>query len=254
VNADVWTWRPEPDPHARLRLVCIPYAGGAPTAFRRWPHLVPRGVEICAAQLPGRGLRRSEAPLACMEAIVNDGLRGLRAFRDRPFALFGHSFGAWIAFELARALRRAGERAPVHLLVSGAKAPHLHRAKEPAALTDDALVAQLLEWNGTPREILDSPEMIQLFLPSIRADYLAYNRYGSREEAPLDVPITAFGGLRDTLVSEEQVAAWSRHTTAAFDAQRIPGDHFFIATRQAVFGAALHATLRTVLAKCEEQR
>jgi medium-chain acyl-[acyl-carrier-protein] hydrolase len=226
-----WLVRPRPNPAAALRLFCLPHAGGAASLYRQWPDRLPAGVEVCAVQLPGRESRFREPLFARWQPLVAALAESLRAAIDRPYAVFGHSMGALVAFELVRHLRRLGMPQPAHLLVSGHPAPH-RRPDEPVihALPDPQFVAELRQRNGTPDIVLDDAELMQLFLPLLRADFAVCETYVFQSDQPLDCPITAFGGLDDTPVTPERIDAWRELTTAAFERHMFPGDHFFHTT------------------------
>jgi len=228
-TADLWLGRQRRTQAPRLRLFCFPYAGGNSQIFRTYPPSLPGDVEVCAVKLPGREKRFGEPPLESVEAIV-DGLASvLGGELDLPFAIFGHSLGALAGFELARRLAATSGRSPEHLWVSGHRAPHL---PDPNPLIhdcpDDEIVAELRRLNGTPQEVFDSPELLALLLPLLRADFTAAETYVYRQAAPLECPITALGGARDELVSPEELEPWREYSSAQFRLEMFPGDHFFI--------------------------
>jgi surfactin synthase thioesterase subunit len=231
-----------------LRLFCLPYAGAGAALYRPWAALVPDGVELCPVLLPGREGRHREAPhtdLCELAVVLADALDG---WLDRPFALFGHSMGAWIAFELAREARRRGYE-PAHLFVSGRPAPQLVVSEAPIhALPDEAFVEAVGQRYGAiPDVIRNDPDLLRLFLPTLRADLTMIERYVYRSEAPLTVPITAFGGTHDPRADRAQLEAWREQTIDRFDLQMHPGDHFFIRTgREALLVDLSAALLATV--------
>lgn len=222
------------DGAARLRLFCFPYAGGGALIYRDWAAKLPAEIEVCPAQFPGRGNRRHEPCYTSMRHLVEGAATAILPYLDRPFAFFGHSMGALVAFELARELRGRGEPAPIHLLVSGRAGPQVPR-RTPITynLPEPLFVERLRQLNGTPKEVLEDPEMMQLMIPLLRADFEISQTYAYQPGAPLDCPITAFGGLEDNHVTPEGLSAWREQTTAAFDARLLPGDHFFLHTAKA---------------------
>lgn len=230
-NVSLWVTSFQPNPRARLRLFCFPYAGGGSHIFRQWPAGLPADVELCAVQLPGRGRRVRETPFKSMQPLVETLAEVLPPFFDRPFAFFGHSMGASIGFELARRLRRAGAEGPAHLLVSGRQPPQAPYTDRGTYLLSDAeLIEELRQLNGTPAEVLEHAEMMQLLLPLMRADLELIQTYISEPEPPLSCPISAFGGLRDEEADRDALQQWAEQTTAEFSLQMFPGDHFFLHT------------------------
>lgn len=226
-----WLARSRPDPRARLRLFCFPYAGGTTHIFRRWPEALPPSVEVCAAQLPGRGPRIGERPYSNLHDLAEALLPVIAERRDLPFAFFGHSMGALFAFELARLLRRSGGPSPVHLFASGRRAPQLPDTLPPTYnLPDAEFLEELRRLNGTPPEVLEHPELLELMIPHLRADFEVVQTYVYAEGPPLDIPVSVYGGLEDEEVSVEDLEGWREQTTAAFSLRMFPGDHFFIDT------------------------
>lgn len=226
-----WLSHYRPNPQSVLRLLCFPYAGGAGNIFRPWSGLLPQTVEVCPIEFPGHGYRRRETPFTDLLSLVRAAAQALFPYLDKPFALFGHSMGATISFELARALRAEHQLNPVHLFVSGRPAPQLRMT---APRTYDLPEAQFLErlhrLNGTPSEVLAHPELMQLTLPLLRADFQMIETYTYLPLPPLECPLTAFGGLQDEEVNHEQLAAWRAQTTEHFSLRLLPGDHFFLRT------------------------
>jgi medium-chain acyl-[acyl-carrier-protein] hydrolase len=218
-----------PRPNARLRLICLPFAGGGASRYREWPAHLPDDVEVVPIQPPGRENRFGEPAVDSMELLASQLLDELISYLDRPFALFGHSMGALIAFELTRRLRPLGLE-PAHFFVSGHKAPHLpdHRPAGRHALPDREFVAAIRTLNGIPPEVLASEDLMSLLLPTLRSDFKLVETYVYRPQAPLRCPVSVFGGLQDTEASHDELAAWSRHTTGPVEVHLLPGDHFFV--------------------------
>ena len=226
---DPWIMRPRPNPRAALRLFCLPHAGGGASTFRGWADQLPADVEVCPVQLPGRENRIAEAPYDRVGPLVEALAGALAGWSEIPFAVFGHSNGALIGFELARHLRRTGAPGPVHLFASGRRAPDVaQRGRDIHALPEADLLEDLRELGGLPAAILENAEIRALILPLLRADMALTENYQFAEEAPLDIPITGYGGLADPKVSREELEAWGRHTAAGFRARFFPGDHFYL--------------------------
>lgn len=217
--------------HPRLRLLCLPYAGGGGFIFRPWgaSDAIPDDVAVCSVQLPGRENRYRERGYCDMPALVEHLADAMPRLDDLPFVLFGHSMGAFIGFELARSLRRKGLQGPVHLVMSGAAAPQSGEpGRSPRDLDDAELIRRVRRVGGMPESVLDNPELVRMAMPILRADFSMMEAYRPQQEAPLDCPITAFGGSDDPIVSLSSLASWVRHTVGSFAMEVLPGDHFFI--------------------------
>jgi medium-chain acyl-[acyl-carrier-protein] hydrolase len=246
---DPWIQRPLPRPHARLRLLLLPHAGGAASTFRGWADALPAEVEVCPVQLPGRENRMAERAFTSVPPLVEALAAALERWRDLPYAVFGHSNGALIGFELARLVRRTGTPGPVHLFASGRRAPDVPARHPPVwTLTDDGFLEQLKELGGMPREILEHPELLALLLPLLRADMTLADTYAYADEPPLSLPITTFGGIDDTKATRDDVEAWARHTTAPFAMHVFAGDHFFIFSQREPLLRVLSEALRQTVA------
>ena len=231
-----------------IPLVCLPYAGGGASIFRAWKRSPPPGIEICPLQLPGREGRLREAPHRCVETLVAEILPPLRPLIGRPFALFGHSMGALIAFELARRLRAEGAPVPAHLFVSGHRAPQLPNPRSPLAhLPDAAFLAELrTRYDGVPAEVLRHPDLMALLLPCLRADLALVEDYQCDVAEPLACPISVYGGEDDPVANEAELAAWRAQTRGEFTLTRFAGTHFFIRSAREELLAALSRELALV--------
>lgn len=212
----------------RYQLFCFPYAGGGASIYRSWQAETGPSIEIHPVRLPGRESRISEAPMFSVDELVESIVHEIAPLIHGPFALFGYSFGALLAFETARKLRRKGF-APERLMIAALKAPHLPLRRKPIHHLPDSLLAdEIRRFSGTPEAVLENPELMNLLLPAIRADFTAYERYRYRAEAPLDCPTTAMRGATDASVSSDELAEWSQHTSAVFTRHVFPGGHFFL--------------------------
>ncbi|WP_432106453.1 thioesterase II family protein [Streptomyces sp. AA1529] len=243
--ASTWfrTFHPRPD--ARITLVCLPYAGGSAGAFFSLSERLPAGIEVLVAQYPGRQDRIREPCLSTVPELARGAFEELGArVADRPFALFGHSMGGAVAFELARLLERHGPAAPRTLFVSGRRAPSIAADRGVRFLDDAGLFEKLRELEGTDSRILDEPELLRLVLPAVRADYGAAETYHTRADAVVGSPVVALAGDRDAHVRLEEAAAWRGHTTGAFDLKVFPGGHFFLTDHEPEIAALLTDTLR----------
>jgi medium-chain acyl-[acyl-carrier-protein] hydrolase len=223
-----------------LRLFCFPHAGGGGAAFKSWAGSLPRSIVV----VPMRP-QKTDKP-DNMAGLVAALYESVQSYLDEPFAFFGHSMGAVVAFELARLLRRERRPAPRILVASGARAPQFRRGHvPPPEPTEAEFVEALRRLQGTPREVLDSPKILQLILPALREDASIYRNYIYGEEPPLDSPIRAYGGAEDPNISRAHLEAWAQQTTAAFAVHIFPGGHFYLQTHRLEFLAALTQDLTT---------
>lgn len=233
MSTQLWLRRLKPNPQARLRLFCFHFAGGSASTFRTWPALLAERrpeIEVCAVQPPGRENRLKEKPFSQVSALVDALIAPLRPDLDRPFALFGHSMGAIVAYELAQALTRLGVP-PTHLLVSGRRAPGTVERYAPIhqAPTDDALLRAIQQRYGNlPELLLQDAELKAIYAPLLRADFTLVESYTPSTLAPLPCPITAFGGASDPIATEAELNAWRTVTQSDFVLHLLSGGHFYL--------------------------
>jgi medium-chain acyl-[acyl-carrier-protein] hydrolase len=235
-----------PNPRPRLRVLCFPYAGGGASAFNGWidqlPAQVLAQIELLAVQLPGHESRVNEETFDNLSPLLDALVPIVRRYSDTPFAFVGHSMGALISFELARHLRRQKHPGPAHIVVSGHRAPQLPDP-QPAirGLPAVEFLARLREMGGTPEAVLEAPELMELLLPVLRADFSLCETYVYPQEEPLDCSITAWGGNDDRRVSSVELLAWGAQSTGLFSLHMFPGNHFFIhSARSAVLQVLAH--------------
>jgi len=209
------------------RLFCFHSAGGAASAYQGWAELLPAGVELVAVQLPGRESRFTEPPHDRMAPLVGDLTEVLDPLLDRPFAFFGHSMGARVAFSLAHAL---GERGPARLFVAGSPAPSLLVPVPAWNGSDAGLVRYLADLGGTPPEVLADAELLSLLLPALRADLTVVATWDYPDHEPLTCDLHALSGRLDPYAPPARMAAWAKETSAAFTLDTLPGGHFFVRT------------------------
>lgn len=243
-SAAKWFSGKRAHPAPRLRLFCFPYGGGGASIYRQWQLFLPDDVELCLVNLPGREARFSEAPF-CQVGPMAAALAGaIEPLLDRPAVFFGHCMGALAAFELARELRRNGQRQPTRLLVSGRTAPQIaHAGPFLHALGDADLTLQLRAMGGTPEALLGNAGLMRALAPMLRADFSVTENYVYGDEAPLPCPIDAFGGAEDAFVTAAQLDAWRVQTTAQCSSQIFPGGHFFLNAERERLLAAVVAKL-----------
>ena len=232
-TVDDWIRRPKVNPRARLRLFCFPFSGGAASFYNTWMNGLPREVELCPVQPPGRGSRFREPPFTDISPLVCSLSRIIRAYSEIPFAFFGHSVGALIGFELARELRRRDGLRPARLFVSGRRAPHIsHRGPHKHKMPRSELIQTLRQYNGAPELVLKEPELMEIFLPILRADFSVGETYTYGDDRSLDCPITAFGGSHDKEASHDDLMAWGEHTNSEFRIKVFSGEHFYLKRAQ----------------------
>lgn len=243
-----WAVCLKPAPRAALRLICFPYAGGGAAVFHSWAGPLGPNIEVWAVRAPGRESRFHEALLSTFDELLAETVAGLHSALDAPFALFGHSLGALLAFEVARTRQRQGKRQPAALIVSGSRPPHIPFT-EPSIghLPDESFIAALSSrYQGIPAEVLAHRELLELCLPVLRADIQVVESYRLPADGTLACPLTAIGGLHDPLVSSDDLSAWKEHTSGAFAVRCVRGDHFFLNRSTAVVldfvREALHKT------------
>ena len=242
-------WFPgiETTPRGRLRLFCFPHAGGGTSAYLPWKTSL-EAFSVCPVRLPGHESRAAEKPVESMTAVVRLLADAIEPWVTDPFAFFGHSMGAGIAFELTRELRRRGKPMPATLAVSGTRAPQLRQGwVPPPPPSDEELVAQLRRLEGVPADVLEHPEALALMLPALRADLLLFRQYTYSVEEPLPVPIAAYAGAGDPNVRPEQVQAWGEQTSAGFEFREFPGGHFFLFQPGMDFPAVLADSLQPLV-------
>lgn len=222
-----WLHAPRPRPDAALRLYCLPYAGAGASAFREWPRALGElgPYEVVAVQYPGRENRLREDPYIDLDAMAD----AVTASIEGPYAVFGHSIGARLAFELCRRLRERPVPAPSALLVSGCPAPQ----NPPAAvrdsdLPDEEFLARVAGMGGLPGEVVSDPELRALVLPVLRSDFARVDDYRYEPGPPLPCPLTAYVGDADPEADPVTAAGWREQTAADFALRVLPGDHFFL--------------------------
>lgn len=212
-----------------LRIFCLPYAGAGSSRYFRWSTHFPANVEICPVLLPGREGRLREPAFNDLQTLVHTVADALVGALDRPFALFGHSMGALISFELARCLRRELNVLPFHLFVSGSRAPQLPDPDPQVhALPDAQFCERVRQMDGAEDSIRDHDEYMALMLPMLRADFELCETYTYYPDDPLECPISAFGGLDDATTPLEDLSAWEQQTADSLVLRLFAGGHLFL--------------------------
>jgi medium-chain acyl-[acyl-carrier-protein] hydrolase len=234
-----WLTCPQPRPDAALRLICLPHAGSGAAMFHPFASLLPSSIEMMAVQLPGRETRLAEAPFRRLEPLIDGLLEGIRDALTRPFAFFGHSMGALIAFELTRALRRHGLPMPGTVVVSGRRAPTVLNAEPPLhVLPDSEFVDALVKrYDAIPLVIRNEPELMALFVPVLKADFATFETHAHRDEPPLDCALAIYGGRDDP--QTRQMDGWADLFAGPTNSRIFDGGHFYFTDQRKALVSAL---------------
>jgi medium-chain acyl-[acyl-carrier-protein] hydrolase len=227
-----WLVRPRPKSTAAMRMFCFPHAGGGASAYRGWAENMAGEIDLCYIQLPGRENRLAESPFTALEPLADLLATALAPWLDRPYIFYGHSFGAIVAFEIARELRRRGFAEPEHLFMSASRAPHLRWPHPPIGQLTvlDLLHEVHRRYDAVPAEIFEDVELQELFVPALRADLTMLETYRYSPERPLRCGITVFGGRQDPMVDTAALDGWRNHTEGEFQVHLLEGGHMLLQT------------------------
>lgn len=240
----VWLRRFHPAPDARVRLLCFPHAGGSATFYFPVSRTLSGPVEVLPVQYPGRQDRRAEPCVGDIGELADRVVDELLSLDTKPLALFGHSMGAMVAYEVARRLESRGIK-PSCLFVSGRRAPTRVRVENVHQRDDNGLIDELKKLSGTDSQILGDPDVLRMILPAIRSDYKAVESYRHEPGPPLDCPVVALTGDDDPQVTLDEAKAWSEHTVGGFELEVYQGGHFYLNSHAA-------AVMKTISARIEE--
>ncbi|WP_343245012.1 alpha/beta fold hydrolase [Streptomyces sp. SID14478] len=216
-----------------MRLVCLPHAGGSASFYFPLSKALSPAVDVLAVQYPGRQDRRHEPNISSIPELADRIFEAIRHLDDRPLALFGHSMGAVLAYEIALRLEDAGLPAPARLFVSGRRAPSRDRDERLHMGSDEQLLAEMRKLGGSHATLLADPGVVEMIMPALRSDYHAVESYRCTPGRRLACPVTALTGDKDPRVSIEEAAAWEEHTTGPTELQVFPGGHFFLSDQSA---------------------
>ncbi|MFI9617119.1 thioesterase II family protein [Streptomyces sp. NPDC052023] len=239
-----WIRRHLPVGDPRIRLLCFPHAGGTASFFRSWPKHVPADVEVLSLRYPGREDRLNEPFIDTMEPLADAIAEALPPLLDRPLAFFGHSMGASIAHEVAVRLEARHGFTLHRLMVSARPAPQLLPAYDFDLGNDEALVADVRRLDKNSGAILDDPDLRELVLPAIRADYSLVRGYQPQDVRTVKSPIAAYVGDADPEVSTADVEGWNAVSAAGFRFRVFDGDHFYLVPHEKALVADVAEQLR----------
>ncbi len=224
-------WFPywKPNPAARLRLFCFPFAGGSASTFHRWALAgLSKEVDALAVQYPGHETRMREPLHHRVPDMVEALGPVIQPLLDRPYAFLGYSLGCLVSLELAHWLRRQGAPAPVGMLLAACTPPHQRKTRGRYTLPDKDFIADFNRYGGMPAAVLASKELMELMMPVLRADIEQVDEYSVPTEPPLSLPFALWGGQEDTNPSPQGLEGWRDFTTGSVELQVLPGGHFFI--------------------------
>lgn len=227
-----------------IQLICFSHAGGSAALYRPWVKLLAPGIQLVVCQLPGRANRLFETPYEAMSALVTDLLEAMQPLLNKPFAFFGHSMGTKVAYELALALQQQCNAKPVHFFAAASAAP-FHPRKRPDihALDNSEFIAAIKKLGGTPSAVLDNAELMELCLPTLRADFKLVETYLNSSRAKVDCDLSLLGGVMDHTVTPSELADWNKVFSRAEKPQWFPGDHFFINQQASAIIKTIHHKL-----------
>ena len=245
-DTDLWVRRFHPAPSTPTQLVCFPHAGGSASFYFPLSRALATTTDVLTVQYPGRQDRRAEPCFDSVTELADAVTEVLLPTLDRPVALFGHSMGASLAFEVAMRMERRSVE-PVALFVSGRRAPSRFREENFHLRDDDTLLREVARLSGTDSQVLQDEEVLRMVLPAIRGDYRAAETYRFVGGDPLHTPIHAHTGESDPKAELDDVRAWSTHTTGRFTMTTYPGGHFYLSEQTGKLTDAIaHELLRTV--------
>ncbi|MFF0740136.1 thioesterase II family protein [Streptomyces sp. NPDC004111] len=239
----LWIRSFHPSSPGAPRLLCLPHAGGSASFYFPVSAALSPAVDVLAVQYPGRQDRRLDPAAESVEALADDLFRVLDADDETPLALFGHSMGAVVGFELARRLEEAG-RPPAAFFASGRRGPAIHRVETVHRRDDAGLIEEIKKLNGTDMTLLDDAEILEMILPSLRADYRLVESYRRGPGTRLSCPVVALTGDNDPRVTVEEARRWAEETSGPFELRVHPGGHFYLASQQRAVNAQIADYLR----------
>lgn len=231
ISESAWLTRIRPSQAPMVRLVCFPYAGGGPSVFWQWRDLIPSEAEIISVHLPGRERRMGDELCSDFPTAIKNIVAAVKRLEPLPTVYFGHSLGGLMAFETAQQLEAEGwHTLPLKLVLSACYPPHIDKSggRGPVWKQDDAhFIEELKSLNGTPEEVLKSPELLELFLPLLRSDFQLVHEARTSIGGRIKLPLAILGGTDDNITPDE-LQQWADYTSGPVSLQMFPGDHFFL--------------------------
>lgn len=212
-------------------MFCFPFAGGGARAYSSWIESFKEDVVVCPIQLPGREEKIMETPYTDMKVLIKDLIEEINTYTKNKIIIFGHSMGAKIAYEVAKALQLMNKNIE-QLIISGSRVPHILEPNPIYHLSDEEFKNELKRFDGTPKEIIENKELLDFFLPMLRADFTMDETYCTPEVVKLSCPILALGGTLDKEADEGAMSKWEEYTTSKFEISMFEGAHFFIRDKE----------------------
>lgn len=215
----------------KTKLICLPHAGGMTSSYWQWTGYISEDIELVPMELAGRGIRFKDPFYADMREAIEDLYQKLtKEVRNDDYVIFGHSMGSTLAYELALKIERAKFFLPKHIIFSG-KEPICSKVETGGfdIGNDNAILDELTRMGGMPQKLLENKEIMQMFLPIIKADLHMLNEYACKSLIPLEVPISIFYGMQDEYVAEGKIMlGWKVYSTISCDFYQFNGRHFYL--------------------------
>lgn len=242
---NIWFASPKKNINKKINLFCFPYAGGGISVFKQWEGLLNADAQMFIAQLPGRGRRIQDLPISDMDQLISQLAHAIKLLLDGPAVFFGYSNGALIAFELAKRLRNEGFTNIKHIILAAKRAPNLLKiAENTFDLPKKDLIETIRRYNGTPLELIENEELLDLLLPALRSDFALSDQYKYKYDSPLDCNLTLMGSETDPYVPYGDLLRWKEHFLGQHEAISYEGDHFFLNTNMINMIDTINLTLK----------